>query len=390
MRRWKLRTRTVHIPSEDKDGALSPPIYQTSTFVLSSADEGASYASSIHPERYYTRWGNPTVNLLEGAVADLEEGDAGLATSSGMGAISVALLTALKDKKHVVASKTLYSATHELLTRLLNNYGVRINFVDPNDLEGFNQAVTRDTGAVYIETPSNPTLEIMDIKALAEVCEGRCMLIVDNTFATPYNQRPLRLGATVVIHSSTKYLSGHFDVTGGIIVSEKGFIKDAWKSLKLLGTSMSPFDAWLTIRGLRTLSVRMEKHNENAMRLALFLENHDNVKRVMYPGLKSHPHHGIAVKQMEGFGGMLSFELKGGYQAGKKFVESLELCKLAVSLGGVQTILEHPASMSHAPLLSEERKTMGITDGLIRISVGIEDPDDIITDIAQALDVAGS
>ena len=388
---WSLETRSVHLPGEREiDDGLVPPIHQISTFQLKSAADAAEKAASTHPERFYTRWGNPTVQILENAVAEMERGEKALASASGMGAISTTVLTLLEKKKHVVAGRPLYSATSELFTGVLSPYGVNCTFVDPTDPTNFGDATTSDTALYYVESPANPTLTLTDIRAVAETGEARGVpLIVDNTFATPYNQNPLELGARVVIHSATKYLGGHLDATGGILVADAEFFKKAWKTLETMGTSLSPFEAWLILRGLRTFHLRMKRHNSNAQEVAEFLERQPSVDRVYYPGLENSPQFVLARRQMRGYGGMISFEIAGGYDAGRRFVESIGLCRLAVSLGGVQTLVEHPSSMTHGTLSEEEKRMGGISEGLIRISVGIEHPTDIIADVSRALSSVG-
>jgi cystathionine beta-lyase/cystathionine gamma-synthase len=385
---WHLSTRSVHPKGERELGpSLTAPIYQTSVFALQSAKAGARMAAATHPERYYTRWGNPTTQVVEEAVAELEGGEAALATSSGMGAISMAVLACVRQGDHIVAGRTLYTATEELFTRILPSFGITHTLVDMADPASAAHAFRPSTKVVYIETPANPTLVLSDIAALAKLGRAHgAEVIVDNTFATPVNQRPLALGATVVIHSATKYLGGHHDLTGGLIVGSKAFLRRAWQFLKILGPTMSPFDSWLVIRGLKTLALRVARHNANAHALAAFLEGHRAVAQVHYPGLRSFPQHALARQQMRGFGGVLSFEVRGGFPAGRRFVERVRLARLAVSLGGVETLVQHPASMSHGPLTAAERKKSGINDALIRVSVGVEDVRDLKADFAQALD----
>ncbi len=386
-KKWSVDTRTVHLPGErTEDSSFVPPIYQTATFQLGSAKDGADYALQTHPTRFYTRWGNPTTRLLEQAVAELEGGEDALATSSGMGAISTAILTEVKKDARIVAQKTLYSGTEELLTHVLPDFGVKFELVDARNLEEVKTALSRNTALLYLETPANPTMDIVDIGACVKIAaEKNIPVFVDNTFASPYNQNPLELGASVVLHSATKYLGGHADVTGGVLVGGRRFIRRAWQTLKVFGPCLSPFDSWLILRGIRTLAVRMQRHNENAQRLAENLASHPSVDTVYYPGLRSHIQHRVARKQMKGFGGMLSFEVKGGYAQAKRFVEGVKLARLAVSLGGVQTLVEHAASMTHGMLSEAERRKAGISEGLIRVSVGIEDVNDLIDDFRRAL-----
>lgn len=383
---WRFDTRNVHLPGErTREDELVPPIFQAATFRLETAQEGAEKSLATHPEKFYTRWGNPTTKVLEDAVAEMEGGEKALAASSGMGAISTAVITLLGEKKHVVAGETLYAGTEELLTRILPGYDVETTFVDPTEPSNFRAATREDTGLYYLESPANPTLTLTDLKKVAETGEDAGVpVVVDNTFATPYNQRPIDLGVDVVVHSATKYLGGHLDATGGIVVSDEEFYQEAWETVKIFGPTLSPMESWLLIRGLRTFSLRMERHNSNAEHIATFLEERPGVEKVYYPGLESNPQRELAERQMTGYGGMVSFELSG-YQEGKRFVEEVELCRLAVSLGGVKTLVEHPASMTHGMLTEEERRKAGISEGLIRLSIGTENPDDIREDIEDAL-----
>ncbi len=377
----------MHLLGErSEDPSFVPPIYQTSTFQLRDVKQGAHYALDIHPTGFYTRWGNPTTRILETSIAELENGEDAIATSSGMGAISTAIFTAIKQGDRIVAQKTLYSATEELFTHVLQKFGVSCDLIDPTDVEQVKHALSKNATVLYLETPANPTSEVVDIKTCAEIASDKGVpVFVDNTFATPYNQNPLKLGASVVIHSATKYLGGHFDATGGVLVANREFVRKSWKTLKTFGPCLGPFDSWLILRGLRTLSLRMERHNANAMKLAEFLSKHHAVESVRYPGLPKNRQYKIAKKQMRGFGGMLSFEPKRGYRAAKKFVESVRLARLAVSLGGVETVVEHAASMTHGMLSEVERRKAGISERLIRVSVGIEFVGDLIEDFENAL-----
>ncbi|WP_310795405.1 methionine gamma-lyase [Ignavigranum ruoffiae] len=384
-------TRAIHAGHDtNKYGALTTPIYQTSTFVFENAEQGGRRFALEEEGYIYGRLGNPTVKVVEDKLAHLEAGEAAVATASGMGAISSVLWTLLKAGDHVVASKTLYGCTFALLSHGLTRYGVEVTFVDASNQEEIKAAMKENTKVVYLETPANPNLLITDIKATAELVKAQkdCYLVVDNTFNTPYIQRPLELGADVVVHSATKYLNGHGDVIAGFAVGSKEIISQvALFGIKdMTGSVLSPFDAYLIQRGMKTLELRMEKHSSNAMKIAEFLESHDNVEKVYYPGLASFPQHELAKSQMNQFGGMISFEVKGGKQAGINFINSLELCTLAVSLGDCETLIQHPASMTHSPYTEEERAASGIAEGLIRLSVGLEDADDIIADLKMGLD----
>ncbi len=366
---------------------LLPPIYQNSTFQFQSASECASACIDEESGYIYTRWGNPTQKALEQKIAALEGAEAALATASGMGAISTALLTALADGGHVVAMENLYSATFQLLNEDLTQMGVETTFVDATDPNKIESAIRPDTKIIYLESPTNPLLKLVDLAACAEIAkEHNITTIIDNTFATPCGQQPIPLGIDIVLHSMTKYLSGNGAVIAGVIVGEKGFIDKAQKgALRNFGAVISPFNAWLTLLGIPTLPLRFEKHCENALRVAAYLEEHPAVAWVRYPGLPSHPQHALAEGQMNGFGGMISIELKGGRATGEQLVNRLQICTLAVSLGDVRTLVCHPASTTHLLVPIEVRQQTGITDGLVRFSIGLENVEDIIADLEQAL-----
>ncbi|CEN89183.1 methionine gamma-lyase [Paraclostridium sordellii] len=389
----KFATKAIH-GGHHKDpvsGALTTPIFQTSTFVFDSAEQGGRRFALQEGGYIYTRLGNPTNTQLEEKVALLEGAEACMSTASGIGAISSALWTALKAGDHVVASKTLYGCTFALLNHGLTRYGVEVTFVDATNLDEIKAAMKENTRVVYLETPANPDLKLIDIEAVSKIAHENkdCIVMVDNTFCTPYIQRPLEWGADVVVHSATKYLNGHGDVIAGFVVGKKEFIDQVrlFGVKDMTGAVLSPFDAYLILRGMKTLQIRMDKHSKNALEVAKFLEGHKNVIKVNYPGLESFPQRELAKKQMDLPGGMIAFEVKGGLEAGKKLLNSLELCTLAVSLGDCETLIQHPASMTHSPYTAEERAEAGISDGLIRISVGLEDPKDIIDDLKQGLDL---
>ncbi|WP_024621899.1 methionine gamma-lyase [Metaclostridioides mangenotii] len=388
----KFGTKTVHggYERDTRTGALTTPIFQTSTFVFDSAEQGGRRFALEEGGYIYSRLGNPTNTQLEDKVALLEGAEACVSTASGMGAITSALWSALKAGDHVVASKTLYGCTYAMFNHGISRYGIEVSFVDASNLEEVKAAMKSNTKVVYLETPANPDLKLIDIEAVSEVAhsvEG-CMVFVDNTFCTPYLQRPLELGADVVVHSATKYLNGHGDVVAGFVAGKLDFITQVrlFGIKDMTGSVLSPFDAYLIIRGMKTLQVRMDRHCASAMVVAEFLESNENVTQVNYPGLKSFPQYELAQKQMDKPGGMIAFEVKGGLEAGKKLLNSLELCTLAVSLGDCETLIQHPASMTHSPYTPEERAEAGISEGLIRISVGLEDPEDIIADLKQGLD----
>ncbi|MCI6033443.1 methionine gamma-lyase [Fusobacterium varium] len=370
-------------------GTLAVPIFQTSTFVFDSAEQGGRRFALEESGYIYSRLGNPTTAVLEDKIAQLEHGEAAVATSSGMGAISSVMWTILKAGDHIISDKTLYGCTFAFFSHGLSKFGIEVSFVDTSDAEAVKKAMKPNTKAVYLETPANPNLKIVDIKAIAEVAHTNpnTLVIVDNTFSTPYCQRPIELGADIVVHSATKYLNGHGDVIAGMVISKKDLIDQIrLVGIKdMTGSVLGPMEAYLIIRGMKTLEVRMKKHCENAMKVAEFLVAHDKVAEVYFPGLKSHPGHETAAKQMDAFGGIMSFELKGGFEAGKILLNNLKLCSLAVSLGDTETLIQHPASMTHSPYTKEERMEAGITDGLVRLSVGLENIEDIIADLEYGL-----
>lgn len=369
-------------------GALATPIYQTSTFVFENAEQGAARFALEEDGYIYTRLGNPTQNALEVKMAALEKAEAALAVASGMTAIAASFWTLCGKGDHIVSADTLYGCTHALLSHSMPKFGIDVTFVDASNVENIRRAMRPNTKVVYIETPANPTLTIIDIAATAKLAhEYNAKLMVDNTFMSPYCQRPLELGADIVVHSATKYINGHGDVIAGIVLGKKDFINEVrFVGVKdITGGCISPFNAWLTLRGLKTLGVRMERHGQNAIQVAKFLASHPDVEKVYYPGLPDHPGHQLAKTQMSSFGAMISFEIKGGIEAGRRVMNSVKLCLLAVSLGDTETLIQHPASMTHSPIPREERLKAGIADGLIRLSVGLEDPKDIINDLDQAI-----
>ena len=387
MARRKPETAVVHPRKERGHGPVVEAVNLATTWRLDSAKQGALFSAAHAPEAFYTRWGNPTTRVLEESVAELEGGVRAIATGSGMGAISSAILAAVKKGDHVVAGKSLYSATTEMMTRILPRFGVETTFVDPRKRGAWRDAVTKRTTLVYTETPANPTMDLTDLHEAAEAAHSvGALAYTDNTFATPINQRPIEHGIDVVLHSATKYLGGHTDVTAGVIVAKSEAAWDRiWYTYKVLGPTLGPMDAYLVRRGMRTLPQRVRQQNESAQALAEFFEDHPQVERVYYPGLKTFPQHALAKRQMDGFGGMLSFEIEGGYAAGVRFVDSVEVATLAVSLGGTETLVQHPASMTHGPLTDAERKVSGISEGLIRVSVGLEHVDDLVADFTHAL-----
>ena len=367
-------------------GSHVRPIYQTSTFVFDNVEQGAKRFAGEDEGYIYTRLGNPTVTDFEKKMALLERGEAAAAFGSGMGAITAPIMALVSAGDHIVAAKTLYGCTHAFLSHLIKRFGVETTFVDATDVKNIEAAMRPNTKVVYVESPANPNMVLVDLAATAEIAHRHgAKVIVDNTFMTPYWQRPLELGCDVVVHSATKYIGGHGLVIAGVTVGKKEFIDEVKvTTLKDIGAVISPFDAWLLSIGLKTLAVRMEKHEKNAMAVAKWLEQNPKVERVYYPGLASHPQHDLAKKQASGFGAMIAFELKGGMEAGITLMNSVELIHLAVSLGNVDSLIQHPASMTHSPYTREERLEAGISDGLVRLSVGIEEPEDILEDLEQA------
>lgn len=383
-----LQTRVLHGASHlNKTHALSAPIWQTTSFVADSPEAYAEIAGSSHPSEFYTRYGNPTHERVEHTLAQLEGGEAALVTSSGMGAITLAVMSQVRTGDHIVAQSDLYAGARALLRDFAPRWGVETTFVDQTKAEEFEAAIRPNTRLIYLESPSNPLLRLTDLKAVTSIAKERGITtVIDNTFATPVNQRPLELGVDIVIHSATKYLGGHHDLTAGAVVSTGAFIKQAWKLGVVFGSVLSPFDAWLLMRGMRTLALRVERHNQNALSLAQFLESHPKVARVNYPGLESHPQHKLARQQMQGFTGMLSFELEGGTAEAERFVSRLKLPIYTGSLGGVETLIVRPAAMWSHQLTPEQRKLTGISETLFRLSVGLEDERDLIKDFKQALE----
>lgn len=371
-------------------GSLTVPIFQTSTFVFPSAEVGGARFAGEAQGYIYSRLANPTVRAFEEKMAKLEGGETAVAFASGMAAISAVLIGLVKSGDHVLCSKGLYGCTFGLLEMLREKFGVEFTLADLTQRETFMKALQPNTKVVYVETPINPTMELVDLEMAGQIAkEQGAYLVVDNTFLSPYLQRPLKWGADFVVHSATKYIGGHGDVIAGVAAGRADILeKLRMTTQKDIGGILGPFDAFLLLRGLKTLSVRMDRHCDNAMKIAEYLSKHPKVEQIYYPGLPQFPQHQLAKKQMDRFGAIISFEVKGGLEAGKNLLNHVQLARLAVSLGDVDTLIEHPASMTHAVVPPEERKKMGISDGLIRLSVGIEDVDDIISDLDQALQYA--
>ncbi|MDW7775907.1 MAG: PLP-dependent aspartate aminotransferase family protein [Methanosarcinales archaeon] len=386
----KFGTQCVHA-GETPDisyGAHTTPIFQTSTFVFDSAQQGAARFNGEEEGYVYARVGpnTPTHAAFVQKIAALEGGETGQTFSSGMAAITAVVLSQLEQGDHLLSSNVVYGGTYGLFSSILSKFGIEVSFVDTSDPGNVKKNIQENTRVIFLETPANPTMIVSDIEEICTIGHDRgALCVVDNTFATPCFQRPLQLGADVVIHSCTKYIGGHADLLGGVVVGKKDFIDSMSSIVNSTGGAMGPLEAWLCIRGLKTLHLRMERHASNAMKVAEFLETHPKIGWVRYPGLPSHPQYDIAKKQMNGFSGMMSFGIKGGIEAGQNLMNSLELCSLAVSLGAVDTLIQHPASMTHANVPADVRAETGITDDLVRISVGVEDVEDIIADLEQGL-----
>lgn len=372
---------------EDALGSATVPIYQTSTFAFKDADHGAACFAGESDGFIYTRIGNPTIGALESQIAELESGFGGIAVSSGMAAVTTIYMAILGQGAHIVSSAAVYGPSRVVMEQHFSRFGVESTYVNSEDIEEIKNAIRPNTKLIFIETPANPTMGITDIEAVCKIAKEHGILVaVDNTFCSPYLQKPLDLGADIVFHSMTKFLNGHADIVAGIIVAKEETIYKKLRTMMInMGCNMDPHQAYMVIRGLKTLGIRIDRAQENAIKVAEFLEKHPKIEWVKYPGLASHPQFNLAKKQMNGPGCMISFELKGGVEAGKKLQNNVKLAILAVSLGGVETLIQHPASMTHSKMDKASREKAGITDGLVRFAVGIENVEDIISDLEQAL-----
>lgn len=380
-----LHAKQMHDPVT---GSHVSPLYQTSTFVLPNFDEAVRLNQNIDQGFVYSRFGNPTVDEFEKKVAHLEHAEAALGLASGLGAISTAVMSVIKGGDHIIFGDVIYGCTFALFTKILPSFNVEYSIVDTTNPSAVEAAIKPNTSMVYVETPANPVLKISDIEAISKVVHKhpKITMIVDSTFASPYLQNPLDLGADLVVHSATKYLCGHGTVTAGVIAGSKKLIDKArMPYLQCFGAVLDPFAAWQIMQGMKTLGIRMERHCENAMKVAEFLDKHPMVEKVYYPGLPSHEGHEIAKKQMKGFGGMMSFDIKGGIDSARTVMNSVKVFSLATSLGNVDSLIQHSPTMSHFDMTPEERHKVSIFDGQVRISVGIEDADDLIADLDQAL-----
>ncbi len=383
-------TRAIHhaYDSRANEGALTPPLHLSSTFTFETAEQGGEIFAGEREGYIYSRTNNPTTRILEERIASLEGGEAGIAFASGMGAISASLWTLLAPGDEIIADKTLYGCTFSLLNHGFGKFGVATKHIDLTDPANLEAAISPRTKLVYFETPANPNMRLVDIEAVARIAHAQgALVVVDNTYSTPYITRPIELGADLVVHSATKYLNGHGDVIAGLAVGRQEMIDEirGFGLKDMTGATLAPFNAMLIARGLKTLALRMERHSDNAMQVARLLEASEAVELVNYPGLESFPQHALAKRQMRAFGGMVSLELVGGYEAGVAMMNRLRLVSRAVSLGDAETLVQHPASMTHATYTPEERAEHGISEGLVRFSVGLEDIEDILDDIAQAL-----
>ncbi|MEZ4873725.1 MAG: cystathionine gamma-synthase [Bdellovibrionales bacterium] len=380
LREAGFETRAIHAGQEPEPeyGSVMKPIYLSTTFAQSSP--------GVIPKYDYSRAGNPSRTAYEACIASLESAKYGFAFASGCSATTT-VIQLLKSGDHVIANDDMYGGTNRLFTHVLKKFGVEFTYVDLTDVEKFKSAIQKNTRLVWLETPTNPTLKISDISAISSIAREHGFLsAVDNTFMSPYFQRPLELGADIVMHSATKYLNGHSDVIGGVLCTNNKDLADKIEFLvKSVGAVQSPFDSYLAMRSLKTLAIRMRAHQENAMAVAQFLDQHANVEKVIYPGLESHPQHALAKKQMHGFGGMITFFVKGGLEKARSVLERVQLFTLAESLGGVESLIEHPAIMTHASVPADQRAKLGISDSLIRVSVGIENKEDLIRDLENAL-----
>nr|1E5E_A Chain A, METHIONINE GAMMA-LYASE [Trichomonas vaginalis G3]1E5E_B Chain B, METHIONINE GAMMA-LYASE [Trichomonas vaginalis G3]1E5F_A Chain A, METHIONINE GAMMA-LYASE [Trichomonas vaginalis G3]1E5F_B Chain B, METHIONINE GAMMA-LYASE [Trichomonas vaginalis G3] len=384
-------TACIHAnPQKDQFGAAIPPIYQTSTFVFDNCQQGGNRFAGQESGYIYTRLGNPTVSNLEGKIAFLEKTEACVATSSGMGAIAATVLTILKAGDHLISDECLYGCTHALFEHALTKFGIQVDFINTAIPGEVKKHMKPNTKIVYFETPANPTLKIIDMERVCKDAHSQegVLVIADNTFCSPMITNPVDFGVDVVVHSATKYINGHTDVVAGLICGKADLLQQIrMVGIKdITGSVISPHDAWLITRGLSTLNIRMKAESENAMKVAEYLKSHPAVEKVYYPGFEDHEGHDIAKKQMRMYGSMITFILKSGFEGAKKLLDNLKLITLAVSLGGCESLIQHPASMTHAVVPKEEREAAGITDGMIRLSVGIEDADELIADFKQGLD----
>ncbi|MFA6806383.1 MAG: aminotransferase class I/II-fold pyridoxal phosphate-dependent enzyme [Bacteroidales bacterium] len=386
---YGFNSQLIHYSGhEDQYGSATVPIYQTSTFAFESAEDGAECFAGTKDGYIYTRIGNPTVKALERQIAVLENGYDSVAVSSGMAAVSTVYMALLNAGDHMISSAAVYGPSRVVMEQHFSRFGVQSSYVNTSDIENIKKEIRPNTKMIYIESPANPTMDITDISACAELAHSiGAILVVDNTFCSPYLQNPIDLGADVVLHSITKFINGHADIVGGIIIGRDKPIYDKLRGMMInMGCNMDPHQAYLVIRGVKTLGIRVDRAQENAMKVAEFLESHPKIEWIKYPGLKSFAQSDLVRKQMRGPGTMISFGVKGGIEAGRTLMNNVKMCILAVSLGGIESLIQHPASMTHSKMSNDAREKAGITEGLVRFSVGIENVNDIIRDLSQALD----
>jgi methionine-gamma-lyase len=384
-----FNSRLIHgAKIDDEYNSANVPVFQTSTFYFKTADEGARCFTGESDGYIYTRIANPTISALEKLIANLENGYAGIATSSGMAAINTLYMTLLKTGDHMISTDAVYGPARGLMENYFSKLGIESTYINTTNIENIRAAIKPNTKLLYIETPANPTMDITDLKVCATLAKEKGILLaVDNTFSSPYLQKPLDFGADIIIHSMTKFINGHADIVAGMIITKEKSLYDKLRSTMIItGCNMDPHQAFMVLRGVKTLGIRIDRAQENAIKVAEFLENHPKVAWIKYPGLKSHPQYKLATEQMNGFGSMISFGLKGEFEAAKKMLDNVHLALLAVSLGGVETLIQHPSSMTHSKVSKEDKIKAGISDDLIRLSVGIEDVDDIIADLKQAME----
>lgn len=386
-KRIRFSTRAIHA-GEQRDpqtGAITTPIYQTSNFAFTSTQELLAYNRGESSAYIYTRYGNPTLKAVETKIAALEDGDDAAVFASGMAAITTAILPFVEQGDHIVASRDIYGGTFNFLNTILPRFGITTSFVDATNIEVIAETIQSNTKLLFCESPTNPTLKLVDLVQLAKLGRERDLpIIFDNTFATPINQQPARWGIKIIVHSATKYLGGHNDLMAGVIIGPTKYIQSVKELLKIFGGVLDPHAAWLLLRGLKTLPLRVHRHNQTSLQIAKYLEDHDKVQHVYYPGLESHPQHSLAKTQMQGYGGVISFELKGDYAAASRFVDNMKAAFITPSLGGVETLITQPSTTSHYHLDPQERKNAGISDELIRLSVGLEDFEDILAGLDHA------
>ena len=385
-----FNTKLIHSGGiEDQFHSATVPIYQTSTFSFESADEGARCFAGESDGYIYTRIGNPTINALERQLAILENGYGGIAVSSGMAAATTIYLGLMSQGDHIISTDAIYGPARGVMEKQFTRFGFQSTYINTTDAAQIEKAIKPNSKILYIETPANPTMDITDLVACAEIAhKHKLLLVVDNTFCSPYLQNPLDLGADIVFHSMTKFINGHADIVAGIIIPKEKVMYDKLRNMMInLGCNMDPHQAYMVLRGLKTLGIRIDRAQQSALEVAKFLESHPQVAWIRYPGLQSHPQFELANQQMKGSGSMISFGLKGGYAAAKKLLDNVKLALLAVSLGGVETLIQHPASMTHSKVSAEDKEKAGITDDLIRLAIGIEDVEDIIQDLNKALSI---